>query len=476
MPKSYPCPKCEYQSKLIYDTSDPNRYALRRAKSLAKQHLSRHYQKCHIFKKDESDLEPLQSEDGSFHYYVCTSCEFQAKVNGKIGTTSKYYARIALARHYIKSHENCKWTRGFGPPSSSNKHKSDSETDAEDRPKGEQPLAIRGRLKINQCPLCNFEANFDSEEERITKKKAKQMTKEILTKHFTELHNPVQADEISLSEETGDEYYGCSLCDFRSEVNFQDSATNEERVEARHVLSEHYIDEHYKKHGRVCNSKADEPPQTLSCSEPGCTFTVLYKHSKDAMTKSKNRRLALVKLAKHSIKVHDCPEENDKGIFNKLLKTTDETHEGYKCYRCDYFSMVEDVGEDRKKVARAQSTAFNKFLTHYILHVVPKDAKDPVSGKRFYQSYKFNDTKLVSKLKCTLCKYKTPPETNAMKKYRRSLAGSEMKRKMHIHFQSKHPGVKFPDFQIYVPNSSLESRSDSSSSPELEDTETEQAI
>jgi hypothetical protein len=141
-------------------------------------------------------LEPLQSEDGSFNYYVCTLCDFQTKVLGKLESINKYYAKIALARHYIKSHENCKWTRGFDPPSSSNKHKSksDSENDAEDRPKGEQPLAIRGRRKINQCPLCNFEANFDSEEESITKKKAKQMTKDILTKNFTELHNPVQAD------------------------------------------------------------------------------------------------------------------------------------------------------------------------------------------------------------------------------------------------------------------------------------------
>jgi hypothetical protein len=50
-------------------------------------------------------------------------------------------------------------------------------------------------------------------QQQVTKNKGQQMTKETFAKHFTELHNPVQADGISLSEETGDEYYGCSLCD-----------------------------------------------------------------------------------------------------------------------------------------------------------------------------------------------------------------------------------------------------------------------
>jgi hypothetical protein len=384
-------------------------------------------------------------------------CDFLSKVKGKLVRINKYYARMALARHSIHYHEKRNWktTHDKIAMTKKDRHSEPNAEDLETTPVAEKPLGIRGRLKINQCPQCNFEANFDSEEQ-VTKKKAKQMTKEILTKHFTEFHNPVQVDEISLSEETGDEYYGCSLCNFRSAVNFQDSETNEERIEARHVLSEHYIDEHYKKHGRVCSSKEDDTFQTIPCAEPECTYTIGFKYSKDTMIKSKNRRLALVKLAKHSIKVHDCPEENQKGIFNKLLINV-EAQEGYKCYRCDFISMVEEVGEDRKKIARAQSTAFNKFLTHYILHVVPKDAKDPVSGRRFYRSVKFLDTELVSRLTCTLCKYKTSKPSHLKKpnnrQTHRCLLAAEMKRVMFTHYHSKHPGVKFPNFQMYVPKS-----------------------
>jgi hypothetical protein len=468
VPKSYSCPRCNYKSKIIYDyeTSDPHRFALERAKEHAKRHLERHY-RCHIF-KNRVDLQPLKSEDGSFYYYQCSLCDFQSKVNQK--RKSKHYeARLGLTRHFMKCHERRIWRTKTGcPPSVSNEldPKSESSNVNRETPtKVEIPHSVRRRVKRNQCPLCDFEANLDSGvKEQVTKNKAQQMTKEILTKHFTELHNPVQVDEISLSEETGDDYYGCTMCDFRSEINGNSCAEIEEgRVEARDVLSAHYIDEHYKRHGRVFIASVDdhEPLQTIPCSESGCTFSTSFRYSNKPYIKSKNRRTALVKLAKHSIKVHDCPEGNQRGIFNKLLTRVGESQEGYKCYRCDHISIVEAVDEDRKNIARAQSTAFNKFLT----------AKDPFSGKQFFQSFKFKDTELVSKLKCTLCKYKTLRPTSRNRKYnQRYVIAIEMKRIMFRHYTTVHPGVNFPNFQMYVPKSKIaEEEVENSSSSDSDD-------
>jgi hypothetical protein len=64
-----------------------------------------------------------------------------------------------------------------------------------------------------------------------------------------------------------------------------------------------------------------------------------------------------------------------------------------------------------------------------------------------YQSFKFLDTKLVSRLKCGVCKHKTSQPAHHKKAIyqqqhrHRSILAAYMKRGMYMDYNSKHPGV-----------------------------------
>jgi hypothetical protein len=243
--------------------------------------------------------------------------------------------------------------------------------------------------KYLSCPICPHRPKVDLKKlakKGVGRKIELGKAKSKLVYHYNSIHLPVQVEDVLTDEDTGEEYYKCTICEYEVPV-VANSGRIQERIRkrpiARIVLGKHYVNSHLYTEDRdkLPQAITDEQFEVNPCPHPICQYTVEHSISPDDAVNANRRESALKRLSKHFILRHDY-NRDPRSSSNLCVKKNESTGEDwYKCPSCEFSSLVAYPPEDGKTPSKiieqnknnAREFTSEKLQTHFIVHLFPDE-------------------------------------------------------------------------------------------------------